>query len=575
MKYDFGGYVTKNDLRCADGRIIRKGAFQDCNGMKVPLIWQHLRDDPENVLGHAILEERDDGVYGYCKFNNSEKAQLAKEAVMHGDVDSLSIYANHLRQNGSNVQHGVIREVSLVIAGANPGAHITDLNISHSDEDYATEALIYSGEPLDLEHAEDGPKDKNSESGKDSSGNGKDKTLQEVFDTLNEEQKTLFYAMVGQALNGSEDDEENEEDEETEHSDEGGKDDMGYNVFDQNGKVKEQTLTHDEMSAIVDYAKKCGSMKQAVEEAAMEHGITDLEILFPEAKPTGGNTPSFIGEPEAWVGRVWNGVRKSPFSRVKSVFADITMDEARAKGYIKGKRKQEEQFSLLKRVTTPQTIYKKQRLDRDDIIDITDFDVVTWMKAEMRMKLNEELSRAILIGDGRAAGAEDKINESNIRSILNDDNMYTIKHEIAPDASFIDEAVLARVQYKGSGSPVLFVDPMTIAKALISKDQNGRRIYNTMGDLASAMMVREIIEVPLMEGLTRTDSSDQKHPVYGIIVNLNDYNIGADRGGAVSMFDDFDIDYNRYTYLIETRCSGALIKPYSAIVLEGPATVGA
>lgn len=569
MKYDFGGYVTKNDLRCADGRIIRKGAFDDCNGMKVPLIWQHLRDDPENVLGHAILEKRDDGVYGYCKFNNSAKAQLAKEAVMHGDVDSLSIFANHLRQNGSNVQHGVIREVSLVIAGANPGAHITDLNISHSEEDYATEALIYSGQSLDLEHAEDGPDASNPDDKKKASSEGKDKTLQEVFDTLNEDQKTLFYAMVGQALSGGDDEEE--DDDETEHSDEGGNDNMGYNVFDQNEKVNEQTLTHDEMTAIVDYAKKCGSMKRAVEEAAIEHGITNLEILFPEAKPVGGNTPSFIGEPEAWVGRVWNGVRKSPFSRVKSVFADITMEEARAKGYIKGKRKQEEQFSLLKRSTTPQTIYKKQKLDRDDIIDITDFDIVTWMKAEMRMKLNEELSRAVLIGDGRAAGAEDKINETNIRSILNDDDMYTIKHEIAADASFIDEAVLARVKYKGTGSPVLFADPMTIAKALVSKDQNGRRIYNTVGDLASAMMVREIIEVPLMEGLTRTDETDQKHPVYGIIVNLSDYTIGADRGGAVSMFDDFDIDYNRYTYLIETRCSGALIKPYSAIVLEGSA----
>lgn len=573
MKYDFAGYVTKNNVRCADGRVILQNAFEDCNGKTVPMVWQHLRDDPENVIGNVKLENRPDGVYGYATFNNNPKALAAKEAVRHGDVDSMSIFANHLAQNGRKVQHGFIREVSLVIAGANPEARITDVSFKHSDDEYPDEVIISMGEKMKLnfEHADD---DSNSDAGKDKgNGDGKsDKTLEEVFNTLNEDQKTLLYALVGQALGG---DDEEDEDESAEHDDEGD-DDMKYNAFDKNSSSKEQAfeLTHDDMAAIMDNAKRCGSLKTAVEDACLEHGITDLEILFPEAKAI-TNVPQFIGEPEAWVNKVWGGTHKSPFSRIKSLFADITMEEARAKGYIKGKKKQEEQFSLLKRVTTPQTVYKKQKLDRDDIIDITGFDVVTWMKGEMRGKLTEELARAVLIGDGRTPGAEDKINESNIRSILNDDDMYTIKQEVQPDEDFIDIAVLARVKYKGSGSPVLFADPTTIAKQLIRKDNNGRRIYNTMSELASAMMVREIVEVPLMEGLKRKDSSDQQHEVYGIIVNLSDYNIGADRGGAVSLFDNFDIDYNKYTYLIETRCSGALIKPYSAIVLEGPATTSA
>ena len=565
MKCDFGGYVTKNDLRCADGRVIRKGAFKDCDGKRVPLIWQHLRDDPENVLGHAILENREDGVYGYCFFNNSPKAQIAREVVSHGDVDALSIYANHLVQRNADVQHGIIREVSLVIAGANPGAKIIDVGMAHGDDESSDEAIIYTGSNLEFEHADDdeGNEPSKNEGNEDS---GSDKTLKEVFNTLNEDQKTLFYAMVGQALAGDEDEDE-EEDDDVSHSDEGGNV-VKKNVFEgQDAHKDEAVLTHDDMTAIMENARKYGSLKSAVKEACLEHGITNLEVLFPEAKAIEA-TPRFIGEPDAWVNKVWNGTRKSPFSRVKSVFADITMEDARAKGYIKGKKKQEEQFSLLKRVTTPQTVYKKQKLDRDDIIDITDMDVVTWLKAEMRAKLIEELARAVLIGDGRAPGAEDKINESNIRSILNDDDMYTIKYAVGADEDFIDAAVLARTKYKGSGSPILFADPMTIAKALTKKDANGRRIYSTVSELASAMMVREIVEVPLMEGLKRTDSTDHEHEVYGIIVNLSDYNIGADRGGAVSMFDDFDIDYNQYKYLIETRCSGALIRPYAAIVLE-------
>lgn len=581
MKYDFSGYATKANLRCSDGRIIRRDAFKDCDGNQVPLVYQHLRDDPKNIIGHARLENRADGVYAYCKLNNTDTAQTVKELVRHGDVKAMSIYANHLSQQGSSVTHGAIREVSIVIAGANPGAYIDNICISHSDGEEVTlddEAVFYNG--WNIEHSDSGvdtdfgeQDDDDNISTEHADGEENKATMvKEVFDSLTDDQKTLFYAMVGQALS------DGEMDGEIEQSDgnEGGNNDMSYNVFEKDSRTNRAVLEHSDMETIFKDAKKMGSLRDAVDEYALEHGIVDINSLFPDPK-TLTNSSAFVGEPEAWVSNVWNGTSKSPFSRVKSVFADITKDEARARGYIKGKQKVEEQFSLLKRITDPQTVYKKQSLDRDDVVDITDFDVVAWLKAEMRMKLQEELARAILIGDGRLSSDDDKIQETHIRSILNDADFYALKKTVTMSSlsdktaaanAFIDGVVEGMIDYKGSGAVTAYMAPQTLATLRVAKDTTGRRLYANTNEIASALGVNAIIEVPPMKGLVRTDPENKRHNVLAIVTNIRDYNVGADRGGQTTMFDDFDIDYNKYKYLIETRCSGALVKPASALVVE-------
>lgn len=578
-KYDFSGWATRANLKCSDGRIIRPDAFKHNDGQTVPLVWNHQHNDPNEVLGHALLENRTEGVYAYCKFNDTESGKTAKLLVEHGDVDQLSIYANQLKQQGPNVMHGNIRELSLVLAGANPGAFIDSI-IMHGEES-DEEAIIYTGENISLYHAEseedehadeDEKKDdslqhaeqKDEQKGEASMAENKEKTVAEVFDTLNEEQKTVVYALIGQAL---EDAGAGEDDEDSE----GGNDNMKHNVFD-NEDTMENVLTHDAMDTIISDAKRYGSLKESFLAHAGTYGIDNIEYLFPEAKSL-NTPPDFIKREMGWVQKVMNGVHHTPFSRIKSMFADITEDEARAKGYIKGKLKKEEVFSLLKRTTTPTTIYKKQKLDRDDVVDITDFDVVAWLKSEMRMMLDEEIARAILVGDGRLSSSDDKINEQNIRPIWTDEDLYTIKSLITVPAGgneaeeFIDQSVRAMKDYKGSGSPVAFMTESMLTECLLLKDTNKHRLYKNADEVATAMRVSSIVTVPVMEGLKRTSGSDT-FDLKAIIVNLNDYNVGADKGGAVNMFDDFDIDYNQQKYLIETRCSGALIKPYSAIVLE-------
>lgn len=578
-KYDFSGWATRANLKCSDGRIIRPDAFKHNDGQTVPLVWNHQHNDPNEVLGHALLENRTEGVYAYCKFNDTESGKTAKLLVEHGDVDQLSIYANQLKQQGPNVMHGNIRELSLVLAGANPGAFIDSI-IMHGEES-DEEAIIYTGENISLYHAEseedehadeDEKKDdslqhaeqKDEQKGEASMAENKEKTVAEVFDTLNEEQKTVVYALIGQAL---EDAGAGEDDEDSE----GGNDNMKHNVFD-NEDTMENVLTHDAMDTIISDAKRYGSLKESFLAHAVDYGIENIEYLFPEAKSL-NTPPDFIKREMGWVQKVMNGVHHTPFSRIKSMFADITEDEARAKGYIKGKLKKEEVFSLLKRTTTPTTIYKKQKLDRDDVVDITDFDVVAWLKSEMRMMLDEEIARAILVGDGRLSSSDDKINEQNIRPIWTDEDLYTIKSLITVPAGgneaeeFIDQSVRAMKDYKGSGSPVAFMTESMLTECLLLKDTNKHRLYKNADEVATAMRVSSIVTVPVMEGLKRTSNSDTFN-LKAIIVNLNDYNVGADKGGAINMFDDFDIDYNQQKYLIETRCSGALIKPYSAIVLE-------
>lgn len=551
MKFDFSGYSTKNDLKCADGRIIRQDAFKDNDGQTVPLVWQHLHNEPGNVLGHAVLENREDGVYAYCKFNDTPAGQNAKQLVKHGDITSLSIFANKLVQKGLEVMHGVIREVSLVLSGANPGALIDNLTMSHGDGSYTDvndEAIIYTGLELshdDLEHQT--PKDE---------GQNGSKTVQDVFDTLNEEQKNVVYAMLAQVV-----------DNDMEHSDledydyEGG-DYVKRNVFDNSYEdTPGETLSHSQIESIFKDAQSFGSLKDSFMAHAQEYGIENIDYLFPDAKNV-TNPPEWIKRDTSWVAGVLGGVKKTPFSRIKSMAADITADEARAKGYIKGKQKVEEVFPLLKRTTTPTTIYKKQKLDRDDIIDITDLDVVAWMKMEMRMMLDEEIARVILIGDGREITDPDKINEENIRPIVNDNNLYSHKVKVAANisgATLIESMIRNRKHYKGSGTPTLYTTDQILIDLLLIKDKIGRRLYNTEAELASALRVKSIVVVEAMES---------KPHLLGIFVNLNDYVLGADKGGQVSMFDDFDIDFNQYKYLIETRISGALIKPKSALVFE-------
>lgn len=564
MNVDFSGWATRNDMLCSDGRTIRKDAFKNNDGQKVPLVWNHNHNDPNNILGHAMLENRDNGVYAYCTLNDTEAGLAAKKLIKHGDIRSLSIFANQLKQADGNVLHGMIREVSLVLAGANPGAFI-DSVMMHGDEEagvivgYDENITLYHNSDNDKEEKETMPQD---DKKKLNSEVDNEETVGDVFDTLTEKQKNVVYAMIGQAL---------EEGIATEDEEEG--EDMKHNVFDGDLDYQEDdVLTHADMTEIFSDARRYGSMKDAV----LAHGIENIDYLFPEATNV-TNMPGFIKREDGWVNHVLKNVHRTPFSRIKSLFADITEEDARAKGYIKGKLKKEEVFSLLKRTTTPTTIYKKQKLDRDDLVDITDFDVVAFLKAEMRMMLDEEIARAVLVGDGRLNSSDDKINEQNIRPIWKDADLYTIKSQVslAPTATederakaFIRAAVKSRKNYKGSGSPVLYTTEDMLTDCLLLEDTTGRAIYDSVQKLASTLRVKEIITIPAMENLSRTLDEGGQADLMGIIVNLDDYNIGADKGGAVNMFDDFDIDYNAQKYLIETRCSGALIKPYAAIALE-------
>jgi hypothetical protein len=563
-KFDFSGWATKANLRCSDGRTIMKDAFKGNDGQTVPLVWNHQHNVPDNVLGHALLKNRDEGVYAYCTFNDTPSGQNAKLLVDHGDVCALSIYANQLKQNGGNVVHGIIREVSLVLAGANPGAFIDSI-ISHGDNnDENEEAVIYTGEEIAINHAEGGSENMAEEKAPEvKEASEKEETIQDVFNTLTEKQKKVVYAMIGMAL-------ESKEDAKVEHNDEGDEN-MKHNVFENENETKDNVISHSDMEAVISDAKRFGSMK----ESALQHGIENIDYLFPEDQVV-GNVPEWVKRDNGWVDRVMKGVHHTPFSRIKSRYADITADDARAKGYIKGNIKAEEFFSVAKRSTAPTTIYKKQKLDRDDVIDITDFDVVAWIKGEMRFMLDEEIARAILVSDGRSDSSDDKINEQNIRPIWTDSDVFSVKKvmEVANAATdndkakaFIKMVVKAHKDYKGSGNPVLFTTEDVLTDCLLMEDTTGRIIYDTKDKLATALRVKDIVTVPVMENLTRTVSG-ATHTLLGIMVNLADYNVGADKGGAVSMFDDFDIDYNAQKYLIETRCSGALVKPYSAVVFE-------
>lgn len=562
MKYDFSGWATRNNVLCSDGRTILQDAFKGNDGMTVPLVWNHQHNEAYNVLGHALLENRKEGVYAYCTFNETEQGKNAKLLVEHGDVSALSIYANKLRQNARReVQHGVIREVSLVLAGANPEAHIDNI-MAHSDEtDENFSAEIYTGETIELYHADEPKPEKEDSKVADEKkpAENSEKTVKDVFDTLNEEQKTVVYALIGQALeeNGAADDDETDEEDKP----------VKHNAFDESTERDDEVLSHSEMMAVIQDGKRYGSMRESM----LQHGIENIDILFPEAKTVNPGI-EYIQREMGWVKDVLNGVHRSAFSRIKSLFANITEDEARARGYIKGRYKKEEVFSLLKRTTTPQTIYKKQKLDRDDVIDITDFDVIGMIKAEMRMMLDEELARAILIGDGRLASDDDKISEEHIRPVAFDEDLFTIKVNVQVAANaddqdkakaFIKSILKARKNYKGSGSPTLFATEDIITDCLLIEDGIGHLLYD-MQKLAQTLRVSKIVTVPVMEGVKGKNGGD----LLGIVVNLNDYNVGADKGGAVNLFDDFDIDYNAMKYLIETRCSGALVKPYSAMAVE-------
>lgn len=576
--YDFAGWATRNNIICSDGRIIQRDAFKDNDGQKVPVIWNHQHDNVNAVLGHAILENRNEGVYAYGYFNDTPAGKAARIIAENGDIKALSIYANKLKQNGPNVLHGAIREVSLVLAGANPGAYIESV-IKHGEE-CDDEAVIRFIDDKDLPIVHAKSEDEEEEKPMAKEAEEKDeKTIGDVFESMTEEQKTVVYALVGQALEskGADDDEEDDEEEDTPK--------MKHNAFSDSYDEtdnNENTLTHAEMEAIAVDAQRLGSMK----EAFLQHGINQIDMLFPEAKNVGPNEPIFVQRDMTWVSTVMGSVKRSGFARIKSMFANITGDEARARGYIKGDRKEEEVFSLLKRVTTPQTVYKLQEFDRDDIIDITDLDVIAWVKKEMRMMLDEELARAFLVGDGRSTLSQYKIKEDNIRSIYNDDDFFSVKYPIVVAANatreakaeaFIDETVRSRKQYKGSGNPVMFTTEDMLTDCLLLKDLNKHRLYKTVEELATALRVSKIVTVPVMEGLTRTVQG-RTHELAAIYVNLSDYNVGADKGGSVNLFDDFDIHFNKYEYLIETRCSGALVKPFSAVVLEftegAPITVG-
>lgn len=600
-KYDFSGYATKVGVKCSDGRTILQDAFANCDGKKVPLVYQHLHNDPKNVLGHALLENRPDGVYAYCSLNDTDSGKTAKALIQHGDISALSIYANSLVQKSQNVIHGVIREVSLVLSGANPEAYIDNLAFEHSDGSVTTdetEAFICVGA---LVHdAIEIPDNSNSSDTTEVITHSEDKkepqdqkTVGDIFETMNEEQKTVVYAMIAQALEVSEDDEEDGED--VKHSNIKGDETMKKNIFDKDSAASEGRLTREDLRAIFNDARQSQStLKNAFlahgydsisdaladyehQEEVLAHaatyGIDNIGYLFPDARTT-TNTPAFIKRDTEWVSKVFGAAKHVPFSRIKTVLADITADEARARGYITGNKKVDEVITLLKRTTDPQTVYKKQKLDRDDIVDITDFDVVVWLRMEMRMMLEEEIARAQLVGDGRLSSSDDKIKEDKIRPIATDDDIYTLEVQIpanATTAQMIDQIILGRKKYKGTGTPTFFTTPDINGDMLLLKDNNGRRLYNTESDLAAGIRAKEIVEVPVMENKvivltppTESETGLQKRLI-GISVNMNDYSLGADKGGSIAMFDDFDIDFNQYKYLIETRCSGALTMPHSAI----------
>lgn len=573
--FDFGGYATKNDIKCADGRTIRKNAFKECDGITVPLVWQHEHDDPSKVLGHALLENRDDGVYAYASFNDTDAGQRAKKLVQHKDIKSMSIYANKLIQKGGDVIHGIIREVSLVLAGANPGAMICDVSLEHfDDDDIEFEAWIHNDENIVLAHA-DTPKQPNPQPEQQNKKPAKEPTMEEILESMNPDQQALLLYCVERALSEKPNDTSNEE--ET---------DMSHNLFENNGAQNNAVLIHDAMQAVLADGKKYGSLRESynhhLEEGALAHidttgmetsnnvqnyFVNDPSFLFPEARSL-NNPPEWIKRDTDWVDEVLARTHHTPYSRIKSIFANITEDEARAKGYIKGKRKTEEVFTLLKRTTSPQTVYKKQKLDRDDMLDIIDFDVVAWIKSEMRVMLNEEIARAILIGDGRNPASDDKISEEHVRPIMSDDPLWTIQAVVPSTGdiakNMIKTAIRARKDYKGSGNPVMFTTEENLTEMLLIEDGLGHPMYKSESEVATACRVKRIVTVPVMEGVTLANGNE----VMAIIVNLNDYNVGADKGGEINMFDDFDIDYNQKKYLIETRISGALIKPFSAICLS-------
>lgn len=562
--YDFSGWATKNDLKCSDGRTIRHNAFKDCDGVEVPLVWNHLHGEPENVLGHALLKNMDEGVYCYGTFNDTSSGQVAKVLVQHGDIKALSIYANQLKQIASDVVHGVIREVSLVHAGANPGAYI-DTVIAHSD-DTDEEAIIYTGEPLSLFHADeksDCNKDEKEQPQEKKDGEksdekkSDDKTVEEIVNGMSEEEKNVLYALLGQALGESGKDDSKKENENSKEDKE-----MKHNAFDNDNK--DNAIMHDGLNTILKEAKRYGSLKESFLAHAATYGIENIEFLKPEAQNI-YDKPQFINnQPSDWVSKVINGVHNTPFAKVQMMFADITEDEARAKGYIKGKLKKEEVFKLLKRSVTPTTIYKKQKFDRDDLVD-AEFDIVPWIRQEMELKLDEEKARAYIFGDGRSSSDDDKINEANIIPVIADSDLFTIKVEVTPKSgeslehAIITNAVLAQDDYQGSGNTTAFIEAKQVSKMLLMEDQFGHRLYKDMKELASAMGVGEVVKVPA--GVCPAD-------FYGVILDLRDYNVGMKNGGKKTMFDDFDIDYNQQKYLLETRQSGALTRPYSAIVLK-------
>lgn len=574
MEYDFSGWATKNNIECSDGRTIVKDAFKINDGMEVPLVWQHQHNDVDNVLGHMRLENREDGVYSYGYFNNTEKASVAKELINHGDITSLSIYANNLKQKDGKVFHGNIREVSLVLAGANPGAFI-DYVIQHGETiDDAEEAVLYldlgfDNEDRVVEHKESEKVKKNEDikepkkeetlkSLKKNEEDDLERSAKDIFEGMTQVQKDAVYAIIGQIVEDTDKNKEKEDEEE-----------MKHNVFDVDDNT--EVLQHDDMMDIIADGKKYGSLKESV----LQHGIENIGVLFPDAKSV-DEQPVTISRPMDWVNSIMSGVKRTPFSRIKSSTIDVTGEAARAKGYTKGKKKTEEIVTALKRSTDPTTIYKKQKLDRDDVIDITDFDVVSWIKKEMRIMLDEEIARAILIGDGRVASHDDKIEETKIRPIWTDSDVYTLKETVATPTSdsdedrakaFIRTAIKARKNYRGSGSPTLYITEDMLTEMLLLEDNNGRQIYDSETKLATALRVSKIVSVPVMENQTREDGGKTKQ-LMGIIVNIHDYTVGADKGGSVNMFDDFDIDYNAQKYLIETRCSGALTTPASAIAIE-------
>ena len=562
-KYDFSGWATKYNVKCSDGRTILKHAFKEDDTKVIPLVWNHNHVEADNVLGHAYLEERDEGIYAYCSLNDTEQGRNAKELVQHGDITSLSIFANKLKQNGNKeVMHGVIREVSLVLAGANPGASI-DYVVSHADDSESEDATIYNDEnALEMFHAEEKPDDTGTKKEGDSTKKDKkEKTVQDVLDTMTEEQLNVLYLLVGAA---------------NEEAKNGGKEEMKHNAFDEIKNDKGEVLTHSEFVEIITEARQKGSVKDAF----LAHGITDIGNLFAGDNAVGG--PETVSRNMEWVAKIMGTVHHTPFARVKSSLINITGEQARAKGYVKGNQKVEEVVTALKRSTSPQTVYKLQKIDRDDIVDITDFDVIAYLKSEMRVMLDEELARAFLIGDGRSAEANDKINPLNIRPVWGDSETYTVKRvlERASGASdeafakaFIKDVIKSRKLYKGSGNPTLFTTEDMLTNMLLIEDKNERVVYDTVEKLKTALRVSDIVTVGPMEGANRKDESNQ-YNLLGVLVNMRDYNVGADKGGNVNMFDDFDINFNKYEYLIETRCSGALVKPFSAITFEEKTTIG-